>query len=145
MPEFTLEKLATFILVIVAFILFASILLGLRFGSEFWYAGCEGDIGGELVPGKGYANPICDILSDRDDVTCEQTTYKNITQNKEELPVCVWQSKEEIAGKNVTCFLNERLSCGDFNQKTTPKCQDTPDCRPIPALEAIVRRLVPSE
>jgi hypothetical protein len=144
MSEFTLEKLAIIVLVIVAFILFATILLGFKVGIDFWYVDCKGDMGGELVAGKGYANPVCDILSEKDNATCEVTTYGNITKENENMTVCVWQSRETIGGRNVTCFLNERLNCEDFNQKTTPKCQDVPDCMPVSALQSIVQKLKPS-
>ena len=145
MPEFTLEKLAILILVIVAFILFASILTGFKVGTEFWYAGCDGDIGGELVPGKGYANPTCDILSGKDNVTCEFATYNNITRVGENLTVCVWKDKEAVGGRNITCFLNERLDCKDFSQKTSPKCQEIRDCTPVSALQVAVQRLKPTD
>ncbi len=147
MAEFTMEKMLIIILVIIAFILFVIILSRFNVALDFWYLGCEGDVGGELVPGKGYANPICDILSERDNVSCEVTTYENITRKDgEELTLCVWSySPELIGGRNITCFLNERLSCENFNQKTKPKCQDVPDCLPVSALKVIVHRLAPSE
>lgn len=144
MPEFTLEKLAILILVIVAFIFFATILMGFKVGTEFWYLGCDGDIGGELVPGKGYANPVCDMLSERDSATCELTTYENITREGENLTVCVWKDRETVGARNITCFFNEQLDCKDFSQKTVPKCQDVPDCIPVSALQVAVQRLKPA-
>lgn len=137
MPEFTLQRFVGAVIVIIGFILLASVLLGLKVGGEFYYLGCEGKIGGAFVIGKGYENPRCTILTD--ETSCELTAYKKIEKNDAKISVCVWKPDDDGATPN--CYFNSKLSCEDFSQLTSPKCQDIPDCRPVSAIKTAITRL----
>lgn len=146
MPEFTLQEFIVMIFAIVAFIILIILVFRLQSaaGLSFWYAGCEGDIGGTLVPGHGYANPRCDWIANS--TSCKFMTYKNITRaNNENLSVCVWfDTAENVGGKNVSCFLNTELNCEDFSQTTVPRCQDVPDCKAVSIVKVAITRLKPT-
>jgi len=150
MPEWTFTRMIGWILMIIAFIILSGTLVGLKVGSSFWYLGCEGDIGGTnfttLVEGKVkfvYENPRCDIF--KDEITCKQTAYKNVTRENQSLPVCVWSDEPVFmaSGQNKSCFMNGEIDCGYFTQLTLPICQNVPDCRPISAIKVAVERLKP--
>ena len=134
------------VLVIVAFIFLAVNIYGLKVGASFWYLGCEGDIGGinHTIAGNQwvYDNNRCTIINEP--VKCSLSTYKNITRDNQNLSVCIWSDAPvNVAGKNTNCFFNGELSCSDFSQLTSPKCQDVPDCRPVSAIKMAVERLKP--
>ncbi len=138
MPAFTMEKIVEWVLVIVAFIIIVIALTGLKVGSSFYYQGCEGDIGGKshAVEGKFvYDNPRCTVFKTSD--KCEITSYVNISQETQNVSVCLWLDN--------SCYMNGELSCKDFTQLTSIKCQDVPDCKPISAIKAAVTRLKPGD
>jgi ABC-type cobalt transport system substrate-binding protein len=146
MPEFMLKQFVTAIIVVVAFIILAIILLNAKVGGDFYYTGCEGELGGKFIKGaNGRANPICSSLAEKE--KCELLTYENITRFEESLPVCIWSQTgidtDDDGRPDVQCFLNSQLDCEDFSQATAPKCQDVPDCRPMSAIKAAVERLKP--
>jgi hypothetical protein len=148
MPTFTLERFVGVALVIVAFLILAMVLTGMTVGGSFWYLGCEGDIGGtnHTIEGKiwVYDSPLCtNIMSDP--IKCSLSTYKNITRDNQNLSVCIWTdtSVKLANGKDVKCFFNGELSCADFSQLTSPRCQDVPDCQPVSAIKMAVERLKP--
>ena len=142
MTTFAMEKIVIIVLAVIGFIILASAILGLNAGASFWYVGCDGDIGGKLYAGKGYASPRCTFVTEES--ACEISTYPNITREDMNISVCVWKSPEIIDGKNVGCFMNPEIGCADFSQTTTPRCQDVPDCQPVSALKAAVARLKPA-
>jgi hypothetical protein len=151
MPEWTFTNMIGWILMIIAFIILAGTLVGLKVGAPFWYLGCEGEIGGKnfttLVDNKltfVYENPRCDLINE-DETSCKFTTFKNITRDNQSLPVCVWSDRPILManGKNKSCFMNGEISCGDFTQLTIPICQNVPNCMPISAIKVAVERLNP--
>jgi len=130
-------------------LLLAGSVIGLKFGSSFYFAGCEGDIAGNLStpviidgePKSAYANTRCTIYSTN---TACSVSYKSIAIEDMNLSVCLWSDRSvNIAGKSIQCFMNGELSCEDFSQITTQRCQDVPDCRPVSSIKAAVERLKP--
>jgi hypothetical protein len=147
MPEFTLEKIVAAILVIVAFIILAVFVLGLKTPSTFWYLGCTGEVGGKnhtiLVDGKMqmvYDNNRCTIFSTNE--SCLVANYKPIVRDDENITVCLWSGASDKCPRGeVCCHLNGELSCEDFSQLTVPTCSDVIDCRPVSAIKMAVERL----
>ena len=132
------------VLVVVGFMILASVIGGLNVGASLYYSACEGKIAGGPIPGKGYDNPRCTILATN--VTCELTTYEKIAVGDDMLPVCVWQEAGvNVGGKTINCFLNPKMRCKDFSQDTIPKCSEVPDCRPVSSIKAAIERLKPND
>jgi len=149
----TLRVLAIAIVAIVGGMVLLAILGKFRFGAEFYFAGCEGDIEGqrcfsisgcgtplsedeELV---GIANPRCTIYSD-DKFTCENA-YGKIKKDEREISFCVW--REELKAQNKSCLINPEIGCEDLSQDTKPRCQDVPRCRPVSQIKKAMQSLKP--
>jgi hypothetical protein len=163
MPEYTLTKLMGAVLAIVAFIIIALILTALKVGGGFFYMGCEGEpegmrCSGDVVNGtniyigacgtgiktvQAIDNSRCNIHQTY--TQCVFTSYAPIKREDKNISVCLWVLSSADPAMTKKCLLNSELSCDDFTQATTPKCQDVPGCRPVLAIKRIVEELKPEK
>ena len=175
MPTYALEKITAAVLAIVGFVILAAILTSLKVGGGFFYAGCEDSpsaseggrgtsaagIEGERCSGEvvgdtnvtihkcgtgiktveAIANPRCTIYKNFENCAY---VYENVTKDELSLPVCLWVNPPVVPSKS-NCLMNAQLSCEDFSQKTFPKCQDVPGCKPVSAVKRTVERLKPEK
>jgi hypothetical protein len=163
MPTFTLEELVTGLLVVVAFIILALILVALKIGGGFFYAGCEGEpegarCSGDVVGGTNISvgscgtdiktvqaidSPRCNIYKTY--AQCVLTSYAPVKQENKSISVCLWVESSADPAMTKNCLLNSELGCEDFTQATVPKCQDVPGCRAITAVKRAIEELKPEK
>ena len=97
-----------------------------------------------VKPVTAIANPRCESFETY--MQCVATSYPIIERLDDNVSVCLYvTNKLDVAGKTVNCVMNAQLSCDDFSQKTSPKCQEVPGCRPVNIIKRAIQELKPQK
>ncbi|MCX6774652.1 MAG: hypothetical protein NTY99_01015 [DPANN group archaeon] len=96
-------------------------------------------------PINAISNPRCESFENY--VQCVVTSYPTVKRVDENLSVCLYVTNGpvDVSGKQVNCLMNAQLSCDDFTQSTTPKCQDVPGCQPVNVIKRAMQELKPQK